>query len=183
MRGWPLSNFASLREEVTRFPSFYHYAQSLSCVRLCEPVDCSLTGSSVHEILQARIMEEVQGIFQIQRLNPHLLQFPHWQVDSLPLAPLKLFPNQHYKEKHNHPLWHLKFWQKGKVFFPSHTGTPGLLFPGVTFLHTPSNTPFYPSPLVTLNRESDLVHKKQGSDMYSNVHCNTIYNTQDMEAT
>ena len=33
---------------------------------LCDPVDCSLPGSSVHEILQARILEWVailQGIF------------------------------------------------------------------------------------------------------------------------
>ena len=34
-------------------------AQSLSCVRLCHPMDCSPPGSSVHEILQARILEWV----------------------------------------------------------------------------------------------------------------------------
>ena len=34
-------------------------AQSRSRVRLCDPVDCSLPGSSVHEILQARILEWV----------------------------------------------------------------------------------------------------------------------------
>ena len=33
--------------------------QSLSCVRLCNPVDCSLSGSSVHGILQARLLERV----------------------------------------------------------------------------------------------------------------------------
>ena len=27
-----------------------------SCLTLCDPVDCSLPGSSVHEILQARIL-------------------------------------------------------------------------------------------------------------------------------
>ena len=27
-----------------------------SCVRLCDPMDCSLPGSSVHWILQARIL-------------------------------------------------------------------------------------------------------------------------------
>ena len=32
-------------------------AQSLSCVQLCDPMDCSLSGFSVHEILQARILE------------------------------------------------------------------------------------------------------------------------------
>ena len=33
--------------------------KSLSHVRLCNPVDCSLPGSSVHGILQARILEWV----------------------------------------------------------------------------------------------------------------------------
>ena len=30
-----------------------------SCLTLCDPVDCSLPGSSVHRILQARILEWV----------------------------------------------------------------------------------------------------------------------------
>ena len=34
-------------------------AQSLSHVRLCDPVDCSPTGSSVQGISQARILEWV----------------------------------------------------------------------------------------------------------------------------
>ena len=33
--------------------------QSLSCIWLCDPVDCSPPGSSVHGILQARILEWV----------------------------------------------------------------------------------------------------------------------------
>ena len=33
--------------------------RSLSCVQLCDPMDCSLPGSSVHGILQARILEWV----------------------------------------------------------------------------------------------------------------------------
>ena len=34
------------------------HAKSLqSCLTLCDPMDCSPLGSSVHEILQARIME------------------------------------------------------------------------------------------------------------------------------
>ena len=36
------------------------YVQSLqSCLTLCDPVDCSPAGSSVHGILQARILEWV----------------------------------------------------------------------------------------------------------------------------
>ena len=35
-------------------------AKSLqSCPILCDPMDCSLSGSSVHGILQARILERV----------------------------------------------------------------------------------------------------------------------------
>ena len=37
----------------------YLRAYSLSRVRLCDPMDCSLPGSSVHGILQARILEWV----------------------------------------------------------------------------------------------------------------------------
>ena len=35
-----------------------HTAKSLqSCLTLCDPMDCSLSGSFVHQILQARILE------------------------------------------------------------------------------------------------------------------------------
>ena len=50
---------------------------------------CSPPGSSVHGILQARILEWVAtnsfplGIFPTHRSNPHLL---HWQADSLLLS-------------------------------------------------------------------------------------------------
>ena len=52
---------------------------SQSCLTLCDAMDCSLPGSSVHGILQARIMEWVatgsliQGIFPTQGLNLGLL--------------------------------------------------------------------------------------------------------------
>ena len=49
-----------------------------SCPALCEPVDCSLLGSSVLRVFQARILEWVamtssRGIFLTQRSNPSLL--------------------------------------------------------------------------------------------------------------
>ena len=49
-----------------------------SCLTLCDPMDYSPPGSSVHEILQARILTPghhclLQGIFPIQGLNPDLL--------------------------------------------------------------------------------------------------------------
>ena len=62
-----------------------------SCLTLCEPMDCSSPGYSVHEVLQARILEWgchalLQGIFLTQGLNLHLLRLLLWQADSLPLA-------------------------------------------------------------------------------------------------
>ena len=51
-----------------------------SCPTLCNPMDCSLPGSSVHGIFQARVLEWgaihflLQGIFPTQESNPGL---PH----------------------------------------------------------------------------------------------------------
>ena len=49
---------------------------------------CSLPGSSVHRISQARILEYfiLQGIFPTQGLNPCFLSLLHCQADSLPLS-------------------------------------------------------------------------------------------------
>ena len=49
-----------------------------SCLTVCDPMDCSPLGSSVHGILHATILEWVshsflQGIFPTQGLNPGLL--------------------------------------------------------------------------------------------------------------
>ena len=49
-----------------------------SCPTLCDPMDCSIQGSSVHEIFQARVLQWgchflLQGIFPTQGLNPGLL--------------------------------------------------------------------------------------------------------------
>ena len=64
---------------LSRSFSFRHYG-----------LDCSLQGSSVHGIFQARLLEWLaiillQGIFLTQGSNLHLL---HWQADSLPLSHL-----------------------------------------------------------------------------------------------
>ena len=50
------------------------------CLTLCDPMDCSLPGSYVHGIFQARILEWghhffLPGIFLTQGLNPGLLHY------------------------------------------------------------------------------------------------------------
>ena len=59
----------------------------LSRVQLfCDPTDCSLPGSSVHGISQARILEWVAISFfrRSSRLRDQTCLW-HWQVDSLPM--------------------------------------------------------------------------------------------------
>ena len=64
------------------------HAKSLRfCPTLCDPMDCSLLGTSVHGIFQARILEWVavpslQGVFLSQGLSPRLLCPLHWQAGS-----------------------------------------------------------------------------------------------------
>ena len=67
------------------------------CPILCDPLDCSLQGSSVHGILQAKILEWVaitfsRGIFPAQGVNkdlshckqiPNCLKYRKDQIGSL----------------------------------------------------------------------------------------------------
>ena len=67
----------------------------LSCfsrVRLCDPMDCSPPGSSVHGILQATILvwaaaPSSRASSLTQESNQCFLRLQHWRVGSLPLAP------------------------------------------------------------------------------------------------
>ena len=62
---------------------------SQSCLILCGPVDCSLPGSSVHGILQARILEWVAISFSRDLPNPGIEPgSPALQADALPSEPL-----------------------------------------------------------------------------------------------
>ena len=70
-----------------------------SCPTLCDPMDYSLPGSSVHEILQARILEWVRISFSsyppAPGIEPRSLML--W-ADSLPSEPpgkpINMFQNQ-----------------------------------------------------------------------------------------
>ena len=58
----------------------------LLCPALCDPMDCSLPGFSIHGISQARAPEWGAIAFSTQGSNLHLLGLLHWQPDSLPEA-------------------------------------------------------------------------------------------------
>ena len=63
-----------------------------SCPILCNPMYWSPPSSSVHRILQARILEWLPspspGDLLTQESNPHFLRLLHWQEDSSPLRHL-----------------------------------------------------------------------------------------------
>ena len=82
-----------------------------SCLLLCNPMDCSLPGSSrgpwspgkntgvdCHALLQ--------GIFPTQGSNPPLLCLLHWLVDSSPLVP----PGKPRKTPHRRQALWLPWW-------------------------------------------------------------------------
>ena len=92
-------------------PKHYEHACVLSrfsYVRLCDPMDSSSPGSSVHGILQAKILEWVvtpslQGSFLTQGSNLRLLCLLYWQVccvffttSTLWEAPKALYEVQNY---------------------------------------------------------------------------------------
>ena len=62
----------------------------LSYLTLCSPIDCSLPGSSVHGLLQARILEWVAMPSSRDLPDPGIKPESHeLQVDSLPSEPLE----------------------------------------------------------------------------------------------
>ena len=59
-----------------------------SCLTLCDPVDCSPPGSSIHGIHQARILERVAISFSRGLPNPGIkLRSPTLQADALTSEP------------------------------------------------------------------------------------------------
>ena len=67
-----------------------------SCLTLCDPMDCSPPGSSVHGILQVRILEWVAMPFSRGSSLPGIeSRSPELQADSLPFGP----PGK--------PVWHI----------------------------------------------------------------------------
>ena len=68
-----------------------HTKSLRSCLTLCDPMDCSSPGSSVHRVLQVRILEWVAvptpGNLPDAGLKHASLCLLHQQAGSLPPAP------------------------------------------------------------------------------------------------
>ena len=112
---------------------------SQSCPTLCDPMDCSPPGSSVHGILQARILEWItmpssRGSSWPRDRTHVLLHLLHWQAGSLPLAPpfLLLFRVVLLCKQcpYFRIMWHQSwppnpqkayFWKRGPILWVMHT--------------------------------------------------------------
>ena len=92
------------------------------CLTLCDPMDCSLPGSSVHEILQARILEWV--VIPFSRATSRPRDWPRLCSSLGPEYVLELKFSLHYTRKslalQADPLL---FETPGKLP-PSHLGHP-----------------------------------------------------------
>ena len=75
--------FCSTKSELSSWDRYVCVLVAPSCSTLCDPMDCTLPGSSVHGILQARILKWVampssRGS-SWPRSDPHLLCLMHWR--------------------------------------------------------------------------------------------------------
>ena len=96
-----------------------HCAQLLSCVWLCGPVNCSLPGSSVYGIIQARILEWVA--ISSFRGSSRPRDWTHISCVSIPLSlalggtlPLVL-PGKQTPRVHN-DMYHIHPWTYDRSF-------------------------------------------------------------------
>ena len=79
-----------------------------SCLTLCNPMDCSLSGSSIHGIFQGRVLEWIAISFSRDLPNPGIEPgSPALQVDKVSQK------NKYYILTHTHThiyIWNLEKW-------------------------------------------------------------------------
>ena len=109
------------------------------CLTLCDPMGCSLPGSSVHGILQARTLDWVGMPFSRGSAQPrdqtHILCLLHWQVGSPEVYnPIKK-PQPTRRNKVMAPLVQSEELCRVSIapeslwdWYPSSIGTPSALF-------------------------------------------------------
>ena len=121
------------------------------CPTLCDPMDCSLPGSSVHGILQARILEWVTVRFSRGSSQP---RSPALQADSLPSEPpgkpktqymihfvscsymvsrLRRKKKKHKQMKPFHLLLQPSSTLLGCLFHKLFEPLPGIILPGLAY--------------------------------------------------
>ena len=95
-------------------PGCVHAKSRQLCPTLCDPLDCSPPGSTVHGILQVRTLEWVaipfsRGIFLTEGSNLHLFCLLHWLADSSSLVPpgeaCDSVKRKQTVAQHDGPLW------------------------------------------------------------------------------
>ena len=101
----------------------YRYSVARWCLTFCNPVDCRLPVSSVHGILQARILEWVaisssRGSSQ-PRDRTCVSCVSYWQVDSLPLSHLGSSGKVSGWPRSSFELFHTNLWKNPNKFWPT----------------------------------------------------------------
>ena len=85
------------------------------CPTLCDPMDCSLSGSSIHGIFKARILEWVAISFSRGSSRPRIEPgSPALQADALPSEPPGK-PKKNVKVKKKVTLEKILFWRMSRT--------------------------------------------------------------------
>ena len=80
----PLTSTKMAKDQKDNSKCCQSEVKSLSRVQLCDPMNCNLSGSSVHEIFQARVLEWVAISFSRGSPNPGIEPgSPALQADTL----------------------------------------------------------------------------------------------------
>ena len=93
---WQTGAYVSLHNHMSRFPKWISvWAKSLQlCPTLCNPVDCRPSVSSVHGILQTRILEGVAMPFSTSYISIHMLLFlplENWLLVKAMVFPVVMY--------------------------------------------------------------------------------------------
>ena len=94
-----LLHYNHIKNSISEFVPWVQARSLQSCPTLCDPIDYSPPGSSIHWILQARILEwfampSSRGSSRPRDWTCVSYVYLHWQAGSIPLAPpgKPLFP-------------------------------------------------------------------------------------------
>ena len=111
------------------------------CPTLCDPMDCSPSGSSIHGIFQARVLEWGAITFSDDQPRQHIKKQRHYFVNKGSSCQAMVFPVVMYEcdgwtiKKTEHQridAFELWCWRSERLLL-NHTNTPGFLAPGEEF--------------------------------------------------